>query len=74
MLLVCLPIHVEGELNQGAKAVLALPQRLFVALALADVTHQGQVPTFASAVLKLDSADLHREDRPILAPMAGLEG
>ena len=37
MLRVGLPVHVEGELHEGAKALLALPQRLFRQLALGHI-------------------------------------
>ena len=45
MLRVGLPVHVEGELHEGAKAFLTLPQRLFHPLAL------GQIKDEANALI-----------------------
>ena len=71
MLRVALPVRVEGELNEGAKALLALPQLILCALALGDIAHQAQIP--APALLKLVQANLHRERGVVPAPVAGLE-
>ena len=45
MLRVGLPVHVEGELHEGPKALLTLPQRLFRPLAL------GQIKDEANALI-----------------------
>jgi hypothetical protein len=71
VLRVALPVYVEGESDEGAKALLAVPQLILCPLALGDVAHQAQIP--ASVLLKLADANLHREGSPVLAPLAGLE-
>jgi hypothetical protein len=58
-------------LNEGAKALLALPQLILCPLALGDIAHQAQIA--ASALLELVQANLHRERGGVLAPVAGLE-
>ncbi len=71
MLRIRFPVHVEGELNDGPKALLALPQFILCGLALGDIAHQAQIP--ASALLKLVQANLHREGGAVLAPVVGFE-
>src|SRR4030095_16209950 len=71
MLHVALPVHVEGELNEGAKALLARAQLILCPLALGNVAHQAQIA--GSTLLKLADPNLHREGGPVLALVAGLE-
>ena len=71
MLCVALPIHVEGELNEGTKALFALPQLVHRPPTLRDVARQAQKST--STLLKLANANLHREGGPVLTTMASLE-
>ena len=47
MLRVTLPVHVEGELDEGPKAFLARAQLILGLLALGDVAHQAQIPASA---------------------------
>src|SRR5271165_5116362 len=71
MLRVCLPVHFEGELEEGAKAFLASTQRVLRPLALGNIPHQAQVTL--SALLKTADANLYRKGCPVLAPVVGLE-
>ena len=71
MVRVGLPVDVERELNEGAKALLAIAQFILCPLALGDVARQAQKPT--PFLLKLVDSNLHREGGAVLAPMTGLE-
>ena len=43
MLRVGLPVHVEGELNEGAKALLAIPQLFLRPPQLGDVLQHAEL-------------------------------
>src|ERR1041384_7914147 len=73
MLRVGLPIHIEGELNEGAETLLARAQLVLGALALGDVAHQGKgQPTVA--VPEFPDAYLDREECTVLSPVPTLIG
>jgi len=71
MLRVGLPIHVEGELDEGAKALLAGAQLVLRPLALRDVAHQRQKPP--STLLERADANFHGERGAIFAAMMAFE-
>ena len=72
MLFIALPVHIEGELDEGSKTLLTCAQLILGALALSNVARQAKKPT--SALFELANPNLHREGRAVLAPVAGLEG
>src|SRR5258708_25798345 len=57
MLRVALPVHVEGELDESAKAFLARAKRLLRALPLRQVEHESD--TLIPAFLEGRRADQH---------------
>jgi len=71
MLRIGFPVHLEGELDEGAKALLALPQGLFRPLSL------GQIDDEADALLPLfverGHADQHGDALAVLAEILLLE-
>ncbi len=75
MLRVALPVHVEGELHEGAKALLALPQRFFGPLALGQIQYVRD--TLVSFLVERGGADQHGDTAAILAEVLlfiGLRG
>ena len=72
MLLVRLPVHIEGELNERAEALVARSQRLLGAPALRDVPHDGNDES-AAVVRERTDTDLDRKHAAVLATVTGLE-
>jgi hypothetical protein len=71
MLRVGFPVHIEGKLHEGAKALFALAQLVLCKFADGDVAHQRQESE--CTLLKLSNTNLNRESSSIFAPMTGLE-
>ena len=72
MLGVGLPVHVEGKLDEGTKALLALPQLVLCKLALGDVSDQRQEPP-PSSMLERTNANFDGERGAIFAAMMAFE-
>ena len=71
MLRVALPVDVERELDERAKALLARSESFLAPLSLSNIAHQAQQ---TSTRLKPPGMNLDWEAGPILASVAGLEG
>ena len=71
MLRVGLPVHVEGELHEGAKALLALPQRLVRPLALGQI--EDKANTLTCTFLEHRPADQHRHAASVFPQVLLLE-
>ena len=71
MLGVGLPVHVEGELDEGTEAFLARAELLLCPLALRDVSDQRQKPP--STLLERANAHFHGERGAIFAAMMAFE-
>ena len=71
MLRIGLPVHVEGELHEGAKALLALPQRFYRPLALGQI--EDKANTLTCTFLEHRPADQHRHAASVFPQVLFLE-